>query len=263
MSGLDLLGQVCEKELKLKQEVKHSVEFMEEDDLDYDDTKVIDVKKEAVILSARPIVEIKQEQEYHEISVDPEDVIKSEVEDVVLFDPLHKEFNTKSLERSSQAKSTYLNIHDFGNFMYKIFENQFCKYSTFTGWHLQRSCGMMKISLKFHKINVSAGSLIVRALLVRKDETYRHFGVDLICEQHRKEIPQELIHHVLQAAPGLEHVSYLDNAGQRKSVCFRIGKVDSSGVMEATIGLKCICNDSCSTCEDPNFKPTESSRDLM
>ena len=36
-----------------------------------------------------------------------------------------------------------------------------------------------------------------------------------------------------------------------------------TGDLEETIGLKCICNDSCSTCDDQTFKQTESSRDLL
>merc|ERR1712168_1279232 len=56
---------------------------------------------------------------------------------------------------------------------------------------------------------------------------------------------------------------YFDKNGQRNSLCFRLGKPDITGHLEATIGLKVMCNDSRSTCDDPTFKPTESSRDLL
>ena len=251
MSGLDLLGMVCVD--KLKEEVKQSQEYMEvttdEDEENNKTGSVIEMNNSEVMTV------IKQE-------IDPS-TIKSEVEDIVIIDPLYNDFNTSTMERASSAVSTYLNINDFGNFMFKIFENQFCKFSKFTGWHLQRSQGIMKINMKFHKLPASTGPLRVGAILVRKDETYRHFGVDKICENHRKEVGAELAGHVLQPAPGLDSVAYLDSDGQRNSVCFQIGRPNPSGQLEATIGLKCICNDSCSTCDDHDFRPTESSRDLL
>ncbi len=51
--------------------------------------------------------------------------------------------------------------------------------------------------------------------------------------------------------------------GERSSLCFMVGMAKPDGSLEATIGLKSMCNDSCSTCSDPTFKQTESSRDLL
>ena len=166
-------------------------------------------------------------------------------------------------EKSSQGVATHLNISEFGQFQYKVMENQLCKYSKYTGWHLQRSTGMMKIKLSFKSLKVR-GPMMVRALMVRKDETYRHFGVDRICENHRKEASWESREHVLQAAPGLEGMWRFGASGPRRSLCFMVGSPHpETGDLEETIGLKCICNDSCSTCDDQTFKQTESSRDLL
>jgi hypothetical protein len=175
----------------------------------------------------------------------------------------HLMLTNQHYEKSSQGVATHLNVSDFGQFQYKIMENQLCKYSKFTGWHLQRSTGMMKIKLSFRGLRIK-GPMLVRALLVRKDETYRHFGVDRVCENHQKEVPWEGREQVLQAAPGLEGMWQYGGGGPRRSLCFMVGSPHpETGALEETIGLKCICNDSCSTCDDQTFKQTESSRDLL
>lgn len=165
-------------------------------------------------------------------------------------------------EKSSQSVATHLNIYDFGNFQYKIMENQLCKFSKYTGWHLQRSTGMMKIKLTFRGIRIK-GPMMVRAVMVRKEETYRHFGVDRVCDNHRGEVGWDHRDQVLQAASGLEGMWSYGDRGPRRSLCFNVGSASEAGELEETIGLKCICNDSCSTCDDTTFKQTESSRDLL
>ena len=52
--------------------------------------------------------------------------------------------------------------------------------------------------------------------------------------------------------------------GPRSSICFNIGNPNQTiGYLEETITIKCICNDSCNTCEDQPFKNTGCSRDLL
>ena len=61
------------------------------------------------------------------------------------------------------------------------------------------------------------GSLIVRAVLVRKEDTYRHFGVDVICENHKNDVGVESTDHVLHPASGMEASSYFDSdSGERQ-----------------------------------------------
>ena len=246
MDGLSLLGLVCESKLQEKVEPSEDV---------IDNLPM--VKVEHMIYD-----DIAEEEENikEDLTLVKKEVLETD-EDVVLIQS--SERISESFEKSSQAVSTHLNIKDFGNFRYKIFENQLCKYSKYTGWHLQRSSGMMKIKLDFEKLKFGQDSLIVRALLVRKDETYRHYGVDRICENHRNEVGIGSRDHVLHPAGWLDGTWYFDKNGQRNSLCFKLGQPDISGHLESTIGLKIMCNDSCSTCDDPTFKPTESSRDLL
>jgi len=294
MDGLSLLGMVCENE---KQKLSENSSMTLESHFDNTLEEFLKVKSEEFtdnickdILSnnqtSSTMITIKEEQ-MHEDNCESEDleimkhykhtsketgkssrVISSHLTDeenndsddlqiMKCFDP-----KNKSYEKSSQAVATHLNVNDFGHFIFKIQENQFCKFSEFTGWHLQRATGMMKIKVTFRSLKLT-GPLIIRAVLVRKDVTYRDFGVDRICENHRKEVSLDTKDYVLQAAPGLEGMWSFGSNGPRKSICFDIGSADPNGFLEETIGLKCICNDSCSTCDDPSFKQTESSRDLL
>jgi len=171
--------------------------------------------------------------------------------------------SNQHFEKSSMAVATHLNIFDFGPFTLKVIENQLCKFSKYTGWHLQRSTGMMKMRVACRGLR-TRGPVVVRAVLVRKNETYRHFGVDRVCDHHRKEVSWETREHVLQAAPGMEGLWQFGDRGPRRSLVFLVGAPHpETGDLEATIGVKSVCNDSCSTCEDATFKQTESSRDLL
>ena len=245
MDGLSLLGLVCES--KLQEKVEPIDDVIEDFHVKVEHLMYDDIAEE-------------QEDLQEDLTLVKEEVVDVD-EDVVLIQS--SERRSESFEKSSQAVATHLNIKDFGNFRYKIFENQLCKYSKYTGWHLQRSSGMMKIKLDFDKLKFGQDSLIVRALLVRKDETYRHYGVDRICENHRNEVGIGSRDHVLHPAGWMDGMWYFDKNGQRNSLCFKLGQPDISGHLESTIGLKIMCNDSCSTCDDPTFKPTESSRDLL
>ena len=269
MDGLSLLGMVAEQRLGEAGPRKAVV-------VGGAKQQVIMVRKDIVVKPEDIKVEL-QETEDNSMNVDDEEmlgefesstsniIMKCEAEDTEASRAVAETLKlaNKHFEKSSQGVATHLNISEFGQFTYKVMENQLCKYSKYTGWHLQRSTGMMKIKLSFKNLQVR-GPMMVRALMVRKDETYRHFGVDRICENHRKEASWESREHVLQAAPGLEGMWRYGASGPRRSICFMIGSPHSeTGDLEETIGLKCICNDSCSTCDDQTFKQTESSRDLL
>ena len=273
MDGLSLLGLVCEKEkqiLKVEEgndnrtehqysktefyTEKHSNKYTKNRDQEFK------VKEEEIIeINSIGIEFVNDEFDNYTSNISfKQDISEEDSDDIkVTYDP-----KSTIYEKSTQAVATHLNINDFGHFVYKIQENQLCKYSKYTGWHLQRTTGMMKIKLTFNNIKLR-GPLMVRAVLVRKNITYRHIGVDRICENHRKEVSLDTKEHVLQAATGLEGMWFFGETGPRKSVCFNIGSSNATGFVEEIIGIKCICNDSCSTCDDDSFKQTESSRDLM
>ena len=269
MDGLSLLGMVAEQRLGEAGPRKEVV-------IGGAKEQVIMVRRDIVVKPEDVKVEL-QETEDVAMNVDDEEMfgefesstsninVKCEAEESDASRAVAETLKlaNQHFEKSSQGVATHLNISEFGQFQYKVMENQLCKYSKYTGWHLQRSTGMMKIKLSFRSLKVR-GPMMVRALMVRKDETYRHFGVDRICENHRKEASWESREHVLQAAPGLEGMWRFGASGPRRSLCFMIGSPHpETGDLEETIGLKCICNDSCSTCDDQTFKQTESSRDLL
>ena len=268
MDGLSLLGLVCEQELQEEDTFIDVKRLKQEQSVNKlrvkDEFRIVTPMEETEYCDKVPEDELTEV-----LGVDP--TIKDEPceEDVIYIEEPEEneekffERSLRTLEKSSRAVSRHLSLENTGNFTYKIFENQFCKYSTFTGWHLQRSCGMMKINVKFQKLNMLYGSLIVRAVLVRKEDTYRHFGVDVICDNHKKDVGVESTDHVLHPASGMETSSFFDSNGERSSLCFMVGMAKPDGSLEATIGLKSMCNDSCSTCSDPTFKQTESSRDLL
>ena len=253
VDGLSLLGLVCETQLQ-QEDTRHEVKTENKSEDMYEEVKFSHLLKE-------------ETHDGDNCNINP--LVKNEPVDmdVLIVDTPGEERcfeqSLRTLEKSSLAVARHLSVESFGNFMFKIFENQFCKYSKYTGWHLQRSCGMMKMDLKFQKLSVRHGPLIVRALLVRKEDTYRHYGVDTICDNHRRDVGVRSAEHVLHPAAGMDAACYFDNSGQRRSLCFQVGGAGADGAVEATIGLKAMCNDSCSTCADPTFKPTESSRDLL
>merc|ERR1719147_353896 len=170
MDGLSLLGLVCEKEKQLlKQEevihpsyehqysrTKNPAEDITDNRLDCDldiyhnSVTEYEVKEEKVIkldldvVSKEPIGNISVKQD---ISEDADD--SDGIQVMTSSDP-----KSTTYEKSSQAVATHLNINDFGQFIYKIQENQLCKYSRYTGWHLQRATGMMKIKLTFRNIKL-------------------------------------------------------------------------------------------------------------
>ena len=267
MDGLSLLGLVC------RQELQEEDTFIDVKRLDQgvnklkhkDEIRIIDSMKETEHCERMSETELTETEVFDVIPT-----IKNEAceDDVIYIGESEEnaekfERSLQSLEKSSRATSRHLNVESSGNFYFKIFVNQFCKYSTFTGWHLQRSRGMMKINVKFQKLNTFYGPLIVRALLVRKDSAYRHFGVDTICEKHKRDVGVKSIDHVLHPASGMEASSYFDSTGERNSLCFEIGMVKPDGSLETSIALKSMCNDTCYTCSDPSFKQTENSRDLL
>ena len=270
MDGLSLLGMVAEQRLGEAEPARKKI--MIEDKR----KQTIMVRRDIVVKPEDVKVELQEPEDSH-MNVDHDEMlgeyesstsnisVKSEGEESEASRAVVESLKlaNQHFEKSSQGVATHLNIYEFGQFQYKVMENQLCKYSKYTGWHLQRSTGMMKIKLSFKSLRVR-GPMMVRALMVRKDETYRHFGVDRICENHRKESSWESREHVLQAAPGLEGMWRYGASGPRRSICFMVGSPHpETGDLEETIGLKCICNDSCSTCDDQTFKQTESSRDLL
>ena len=128
MNGLSLLGLVCEKEkVKLslsgqnREEKVGRSEIKQEKRDSQDDTTLHHVLTEEFLACTS---------------------VKKELEPQPCQFPV---FKLDSSERTSRAVSTHLSISELGSMQYKILENQLCKFSKYTGWHLQRGTGCMKI----------------------------------------------------------------------------------------------------------------------
>ena len=168
-----------------------------------------------------------------------------------------------SYETNSMATAKHLSLFEFGNFKCNILGNQHCQYSPYTGWHLQRSKGVMEIDLSFSNLLVE-GPIIARVLLIRKDHRFRAYGIDQICEIHKNEVDNDSQNHVLQPDPNCNIDWCYDQSGFRKSICFSLGTLDPlTRTLAGKISFRSMCFDSCNTCSDLSFSPTESSRDLQ
>jgi hypothetical protein len=164
-------------------------------------------------------------------------------------------------EQATESVSTEVHIGDVGRCYYEIEANDFCQQSKHTGWHIKRSEGKMQIQLKFRGLQVQ-GHMLIRAVLVRKSETYRAFGIDQVCNKHGRGIMDRK--QVLQPASGFEHKAYYGEDGPRHSVCFMVGEPNqANNTLYQTIGLKYMCNDSCNTTSvNTKFRQTHRARDL-
>ena len=147
---------------------------------------------------------------------------------------------------------------------YSIKETRFCRLSRYTGWHLKRGVGAMTVTFTLPP-ELQEGQPLIRALLVRKNAAYRHFGVDQVCAIHAKELSgHQSRQHVLQAPQGMEGFCYFDVKGIHPSIVFPIKPIPAKPRdLSFAICLKNLCCDSCVTSRDPTFKPTEGSRDLL
>ena len=198
------------------------------------------------------------------LNVDPDDVIDT---DFTNQSPMNiRIVETFSMARDSyrtpEALSPYLSTMDLGRFKFHIKENSHCQYSPYTGWHLQRGSGMMIASLTFEDIE-TRGNMIVRAVLVREDEAYKHFLVDRVCSIHSAANDPVGNENVLQPTPGQDGMWFYSTEGPRNSLCFNVGRPDLTGLLCCTIGIRSVCSDTCNTSSDRFFDFKQRSRDLL
>ena len=243
MNSLSILGEVCGQELsKISYDaiLKNSKETQTENN--YNETKDIEII--STPLKRKP----------------------HDKEEITPTAHLESALKTSRLEIPNSS-ALDLETTDLGDLEYKIKESEFCRFSKFTGWHLQSSCGVMKIDLKSEMLDGS-DPLIIRATLVRRDETFRSFAINKICKKHNIKGDVTSEDNVLHSVPGAESFCYFDNTGYHNSICFNITKEnlrknECDNLSEFTIRLRSICNDTCNTSTDPYFKQTEKSRDLL
>ena len=166
--------------------------------------------------------------------------------------------NIFGFEPSIKAVARDIDLFDFGHFDYRIVENPKCRYSSFTGWHIERSSGTINIEVDLFNLALKK-PLLIRAVLIRKNEMYRQYGVDRICEKHKREVNYDSQHQVLQPPPDYKGPWKYGVGGPRNSIIFIIEEKDFKKKIK-NIELRSICNSTCVTGD--NFVATEASRDL-
>merc|ERR1719342_1190896 len=105
---------------------------------------------------------------------------------------------------------------------------------------------------------------LIRAVLFRKNDQYKYYSVNTVCQQHCHKLPSDKKAHVLQAAKEFEDkfVYSTTDQGPRKSVSFSCSSPDLDGTLEENVQLKFMCCASCVTSDQENFVARESSHDL-
>ena len=166
--------------------------------------------------------------------------------------------------QTTEPTAIHLNIKDKGNLSYEIEENDFCAKSLFTGWHLQQTRGVMRINLTCKNVT-ETGPLTIRVLLVREDKTYMEYNIDQVCTNHSTQNESLFSNianrNVLKGADGFDW--YYGKNGPRRSICFDIGCPSYNGIIQAVIGFRNICSDTCPTTSDPSYKNPEKGRDKI
>ena len=182
---------------------------------------------------------------------------------------------------------TYFKTKNVGDFEFKVESVPgYCQFSeTQKYWHILRNRGTMMIKTRFtgnnwrpwlrtvHLLQYYLGvprhgsNYLLRATLFRKNEKFKHFPVNTMCETHKNDFSSERSSHVLQAGTGeivissfwinimfvtgyreddeSDCVYSLPHQGLRRSVSFLCPAPDTSGTLEKTIRLKFMCNASC------------------
>ena len=135
-----------------------------------------------------------------------------------------------------------------------IRETSICRKSPFTGWHLLRASGLMTLILRSN--NLSCENLL-RLVIKRKNPEYSSFHIDRICEKHQNDASFSL-DHVLHPGPNEQNWMF-ETRNQERSLVYLFDKYQKSRKLEVRI----ICNDTCRTSTDKNFKSKEKSRDVV
>ena len=207
-----------------------------------------------------------------DIPVDPEThipgnelIIKDEPStDGEYFEPDLPSIKNELLESKSTNLLTALDHHlwrehqpdpaSIGSMGITIRETSMCRNSTFTGWHLLRSAGLMTLILRSNNLNCEN---LLRLTIKRKNPEYSSFHIDKVCDKHQADASFSL-DHVLHPGPS-EQNWMLETRNRERSLVYLFDKHQTSRKLEVRI----ICNDTCRTSTDKNFKSKEKSRDVV
>ena len=123
-----------------------------------------------------------------------------------------------------------------------------------------------KINLKYENINTDIqGPFFIRSLLVKKNNAYRQFPVDQLCDKHKTIYDYKTNRNPVQATPTTSPSKYLyTETTPRSSIIHWCQAPNREGIIETSVSLMFPCNDTCvNSTYSSRFKNTEASRDLI
>ena len=135
-----------------------------------------------------------------------------------------------------------------------IRETSMCRNSTFTGWHLLRSVGLMTLIIRSNNLNCEN---LLRLAVKRRNPEYSSYHIDRICDKHQADASFSP-DHVLHPGPS-EQNWMLETRNRERSLVYLFDKYQTSKKLE----VRMICNDTCPTSTDKTFKSKEKSRDAV
>ena len=169
------------------------------------------------------------------------------------------EHELNEMPTNQHTNPTSKSQHDFGPFKYSIEQTKLCKFSKFTGWHIQSKIGEMRIRIHSEE-SQSEDNLIVRTRLKRKNPAFKQYDIT-VCKKHIKHVHGNGDDNVLQPGHGRQNDCYTEQIEDNKSLCFKLGSKNEKSY--ETIALKFICNASCTTNNCETFVPSEATRDMV
>ena len=180
------------------------------------------------------------------------------------FEPDLPSVKNEPLESGSTNLLTALDYHlwrehqpdpaSIGNMGITIRETSMCRNSTFTGWHLLRSAGLMTLILRSNNLNCEN---LLRLAIKRRNPEYSSYHIDRVCDKHQADATFSP-DHVLHPGPS-EQNWMLETRNRERSLVYLFDKYQTSKKLE----IRIICNDTCRTSTDKNFKSKEKSRDAV
>ena len=123
-----------------------------------------------------------------------------------------------------------------------------------------------KINLKYENINTNTqGPFFIRSLLVKKNNAYRQYPVDQLCDKHKTIYNYKTNRNPVQATLTTPSSRYLyTETTPRSSIIHWCQAPNREGTIETSISLMFPCNDTCTNSTySSRFKNTEASRDLI
>ena len=153
-----------------------------------------------------------------------------------------------------------VNTAEWGNMNASIQENRHCKLSLYTGYHIRRKTGIMRIEVTTSNAN-GLGTLSLRCQLERRNRDLDRHPIQEICPKHQMDSQRNRMAHVLQAAVSETEPHKYETTEGRSSIVY-IMRTEDDGTAWARPSLRVLCNDTCLKTQMTNFVPREDNREI-